>query len=212
LTTAPVTVNLATDTESLKKTITDFAAAYTAVVKLIATDTKYDPVTKTGGILQGDSAAVGLQRQLRSLAGATTGASTVFAHLSDAGLQLQADGSMTVNATALGNALANPTELKKLFSSSSLTDPTMDGFGKRFRVITDSLLGVDGALTTRTDGLGQQLTRNQKDQDRLNTRLTDIEKRLRAQYTALDATMATLNSQSSYITQQVAAWAASNKA
>ena len=35
-------VNVVTDTEALKKTVTDFAAAYTALVKLIATDTKYD--------------------------------------------------------------------------------------------------------------------------------------------------------------------------
>ena len=42
-----------------------------------------------------------------------------------------------------------------------------DGFGKRFRVIADAMLGIDGALTTRTDGLGQQLQRNQKDQDAL---------------------------------------------
>jgi flagellar capping protein FliD len=33
---------------------------------------------------------------------------------------------------------------------------------------------------------------------------------MRAQYTALDATMAVLNSQSSYITQQIAAFNASN--
>ncbi len=207
----PVTVNVVTDTEALKKTLTEFAAAYTAVVKLIATDTKFDPVSRKGGILQGDSAAVGLQRQLRSLAGAASGASAVFGHLSDIGLQLQADGSMTVNASKLDAALANVAELKKMFSGASLTDPTLDGFGKRFRVVTDAMLGIDGALTTRTEGLGQQLQRNQKDQDALTLRLEAIEKRYRAQYTALDTAMARLTSQSNYITQQIAAFNASNR-
>ena len=211
LTTSPVTVNVVTDTESLKKTITEFAAAYTAVVKLIAADTKYDPVSRKGGILQGDSAAVGLQRQLRNLAGAASGASTTFGHLSDAGLQLQADGSMTVDATKLDAALANVGELKKMFSGSSLTDPTLDGFGKRFRVVTDSMLGIDGSLTTRTEGLGQRLQRNQKDQDALSLRLEAIEKRYRAQYTALDTAMARLTSQNNYITQQIAAFNASSR-
>nr|HET7858229.1 flagellar filament capping protein FliD [Caldimonas sp.] len=204
VTTDPVTVNVATDTEALKKTITDFAAAYTAVVQLIATDTKYDAATRKGGILQGDSAAVGLQRQLRTLAGSVSGASAAFAHLSDAGLELQADGSMTVNASKLGNALGNLDELRKMFANSDLTDPTKDGFAKRFRVATDNMLGIDGALTTRTDGLGQQLQRNQKDQDALNVRLDAIEKRLRDQYTALDTVMAQLNTQSAYLTQQIA--------
>ena len=73
-TTAPVTVNVVADTDSLKKTITDFAAAYSAVYKLIADDTKYNPTSKTGGVLQGDSAATGMQRQLRTLAGGTSSA------------------------------------------------------------------------------------------------------------------------------------------
>ena len=206
--TGPVTVNVVTDTATLKKTLTDFAAAYTAVVGLIATDTKYDPVAKKGAILQGDSAATGMQRQLRTLAGSASSASSMFGHLSDIGLELQADGSMTVNSTKLDAALANPAELKKMFSASSATDPSLDGFGKRFRVIADSMIGIDGAVTTRTDGLGQQLERNQNDQDALQTRLTAIEARYRAQYTALDTAMAQLQTQSSYITQQIAAWAA----
>lgn len=209
--TGPATVNVVTDTEALKKTLTDFAAAYSALVKLIATDTKYDPVAKKGAILQGDSAATGMQRQLRTLAGSASAASAVFGHLSDIGLELQADGSMTVNASRLGAALANVAELKKMFSNSSLVDPTLDGFGKRFRSIADSMIGIDGALTTRTDGLNQQLQRNQKDQDALEMRLAAIEKRYRAQYTALDTAMAQLQTQSSYITQQIAAWSANAK-
>ena len=206
VTTTPATINVATDTTSLKKLITDFAAAYTAVNQIIADDTKYDPVAKVGGILQGDSAAVGLQRQLRTLVGQASGASATFAHLSDIGLQMQTDGSLTVNGAVLDNALSNVPELKKAFSNSNPTDPTQDGFGKRFRVITDSLLGIDGSLTARTDGLAAQLQRNQQDQDNLNVRLDGIETRMRAQYTALDSVMAQLNSQSSYITQQLAAF------
>ncbi len=209
--TGPATVNIATDTEALKKTLGDFAAAYSAVVKLIATDTKYDAVAKKGGLLQGDSAATGMQRQLRTLAGSASAASAVFGHLSDIGLELQADGSMTVNATRLDSALANVAELKKMFTSSSAVDPTLDGFGKRFRAIADTMIGVDGALTTRTDGLNQQIQRNQKSQDALEVRLAAIEKRYRAQYTALDTAMAQLQTQSAYITQQIAAWAANSK-
>ena len=152
-----------------------------------------------------------MQRQLRTLAGSASAASAVFGHLSDIGLELQGDGSMTVNATKLGAALANVAELKKMFSSSSPTDPTLDGFGKRFRTIADSMIGIDGALTTRTEGLGQQLQRNQKDQDALEIRLAAIEKRYRAQYTALDTAMAQLQTQSAYITQQIAAWSANAK-
>jgi flagellar hook-associated protein 2 len=94
----------------------------------------------------------------------------------------------------------------KLFTNSDPADPTQDGFGKRFRDATDAMLGIDGSLSARTAGLSQQLQSNQNDQDNLNVRLAATEKRLRAQYTALDTAMAALTTQSSYITQQVAAW------
>ncbi len=210
-TTGPVTINVVSDSATLKKNLTDFAAAYTAIYKLIAADTKYDATNRVGGILQGDSSAVGLQNQLRALASGTSGASSTFAHLSDVGLSIQADGSMTLDSTKADNALTNLTEVTKLFSNSSLTDPTQDGFAKRFRSATDAMLGIDGSLSTRVDGLNQSLQRNQKDQDSLNMRLASTESRLRAQYTALDTAMATLTSQASYITQQVAAWS-NNKA
>ena len=206
VTTAPVNVSVVPDKEAMKKTVTDFAAAYTAVVQLIANDTKYNSASETGGILQGDSSAVGLQRQLRNLVSGTSAASTVFTTLSSVGLQIQRDGSLTVNTTTLDNALSNLPELKKVFSNVNPTDPTQDGFATRFRTVTTAMLSTTGSLTTRTEGLNQEIERNQKNQDSLNVRLAAIEKRMRAQYTALDATMAKLNGVSSFVTQQINAF------
>jgi flagellar hook-associated protein 2 len=205
-TTAPMTLSVRPDATAMKKTLTDFAAAYTELAKLIATDTKYDATAKTGGVLQGDSTVVGLQVQLRSMLGATTSASTAFPRLSDAGFEQQQDGSLTVNAGKLDKALANLPQLQAMFAGSSTTDPSMDGFAKRFRVVTSAILGVDGSLTTRTNGLQDKLTRNQKSQDRMEDRLVQTQKRLEAQYSALDAKMGTLNALSSYVTAQIAQW------
>ena len=206
VTTSPVNVDVVADKDSLKKALTAFAEAYTAVNKLIAADTKYDPITKKGGPLLADSAVSTLQSQLRSLVGQSSGASAVFGRLSDVGLQLQADGSMTVNATKLDSALVNLPELKKAFSNSNILDPSQDGFGKKFRVLNDAMLAADGSLSSRSEGLSSQLTRNQKSQDDLNVRLAGIEKRLRAQYNALDKRMAQITSSSSLVTQQIAAY------
>ena len=201
----PTTITVAIDTASLQKTMADFASAYSALMTMFANDTKYDATTKKAGLLQGDSAVTGLQRQLRAIAGGTTSASTTFTYLSNAGFQIQRDGTMTVDATKLTNALGNLPELKKMFANSNVTDPTADGFAKRFRGFTDGVLGINGALTTRTSGLGNELKRNQTNQDNLSIRLAATEKRMRAQYTALDATMAKLNSTSAYLTQQITA-------
>lgn len=205
-TAGPVTIDVAADTETLKKTLTEFATAYTELSKLIVTDTKYDATAKKAGALQGDSAIVGLQNRLRSMLGASSGASTAYARLSDVGFEMQQDGSLTVNSTKLDKAIANLSELKALFSSSSLTDANLDGFGKRFRVVASDILGIDGALTSRTTGLNDKLKRNQTSQDRMEERLAQTQKRLEKQYSMLDAKLGTLNGLSTYVTNQVAQW------
>lgn len=202
----PMTVTVAADTAAIKKTLTDFASAYSDLAKLIATDTKYDAASKTAGVLQGDSAIVGLQSRLRAMIGAGSSASAVFGRLSDIGFEMQQDGSLTANAAKLDKAIANLPQLKLAFSNSSLTDPSLDGFAKRLRTIADDALGSAGVLTSRTDGLNEKLERNQDSQERLELRLAQTQARIEKQYSMLDAKLGQLNSLSTYVTQQVAMW------
>jgi len=204
VTSSPVDISVVQDNDTLKKQLQAFAEAYNAVQTLITTQTKYDAASKSGGPLQGDGAAVGLQRQLRNLAGASSGASSTFARLADVGLGTDATGQMVVSATKLDNALANPTEMKKMFANTDLLVPTNNGLGRQMRVLADSFLSVDGSLNSRAEGLRQRLDSNKSQQDKLTDRVAQTEKRLRAQYTALDTQMASLNGLSSYVTQQIA--------
>ncbi len=212
VTTDPVEIGVVQDNESLKKAVQAFADAYNALNTLIAGEVKYDAASKTGGPLQGDSTAVGLQRQMRTLMGSSSGASSVFTRLSDAGLELQRDGSLSVTAGKLDTALANLPELKKLFANTDTLVPGNNGIARQFRTMGDSLLSIDGAITTRTDGLRKRIDLNQEAQDRLDLRVAQTEKRLRAQYTALDATLGRMSGLSSYVTQQMAMFTNSTKA
>jgi flagellar hook-associated protein 2 len=76
--------------------------------------------------------------------------------------------------------------------------------------MADQVLGIEGSISTRTEGLRKRIDLNQDRQDMLEDRIAMMEKRLRAQYTALDRQMASLNSLSSYVTQQIAAMTSSN--
>jgi flagellar hook-associated protein 2 len=203
VTTGPVDIGVVQDNDSLKKAVQAFADAYNALNTLIAGEVKYDAASKTAGPLQGDSTAVGLQRQMRALMGSSSGASSVFARLSDVGLEMQRDGSLSVTAGKLDTALANLPELKKLFANTDTLVPAKNGIARQFRTMGDSLLSIDGPMTTRTDGLRKRIDMNQDAQDRLDLRAAQTEKRLRAQYTALDATLGRLSSLSSYVTQQM---------
>jgi len=206
VTTGDVQVSVAQDNTSIKSAITSFVAAYNGLSSLLKSQTKYDDATKTAGTLQGDSTAVSLQRQLRSMLTGTGTASSAFPTLSSMGLEIQTDGTLKVSDTKLNSALANLPEMKKAFANSDVADSANDGFAQKLRALGDQVLGTDGALATRTAGLNSTLKDNEGRQDDITTRMTDTEKRLRAQYTALDTKMAGLNTLSTYITQQIANW------
>jgi flagellar hook-associated protein 2 len=204
VTTAPVSLSVTSDKESVTKAVKAFADAYNALAKFIGDQTKYDETSKQGGPLQGDSAATGLQSRLRSLLGATSGASATFGRLSDIGLQLQRDGTISVDSTKLDAAAGNLGELKKAFSAADFADPANDGFARRFSTLATQVLGVDGSVTTRTAGLQKLIGTNTDAQAALNSRVDTYQQRLVAQYTSLDSNLAKLNSISSYVTQQLA--------
>jgi flagellar hook-associated protein 2 len=198
------------DREAVKTAVQGFADAFNALAKALAEQTKYDAASKTGGPLQGDSAATGLQRQLRALVNTGSGASAAFGRLSDVGLTMQRDGTLAVDGAKLDTATGNLAELKNAFANLDTGNSANDGFARRFSALATQVLGIDGSLTTRADGLRERLNKNGEDQTRLEERVDRYRTRLVAQYTAMDANLSRLNSLSAYMDQQLAALTQSN--
>ena len=196
-------VAVTSDRDAVKGAIQGFADAYNTLSKTISDQTRYDPASKVGGPLQGDSAATSLQRQLRGLLNAGSGASATFARLSDVGLEVQRDGTISVDSAKLGSATANLVELKKAFANSDTGNARNDGFARRYAALATQVLGTDGTLTTRTEGLRDRITRNSDEQTHVAERVDRFRARLVAQYTAMDASLSRLNGLSNYVTQQL---------
>jgi flagellar hook-associated protein 2 len=196
-------VAVSSDTDAVKKAIQAFAESYNELAKNINEQTRFDPTSRQGGPLQGDSAVGSIQRQLRNLVNTASGASSSFGRLSDLGLQMQRDGTINVNSTKLEAALSNPTEVKKAFSNLDAANSANNGFARRYVELATQVLGSDGTLTTRTQGLQKQLSQNSEAQARLNDRVDRFQQRLVQQYTALDGNLARLNALSSSVTQQL---------
>ena len=206
VTTSSANVTVSSDTATMKKAMQDFAAAYSDLNALIATDTKYDAANNKAGPLQGDSSIVGVQNSMRALLSASASASSSYARLSDAGFELQRDGSLTVNSTKLDNALSNFGQLKALFVDNPSNVASAEGFGKQFYDKTYSMLTTGGLINARSTALNDKLQRNQKAQDVLDQRLAQTQARLTKEYSALDTQISSLNGLSTYVTQQVAQW------
>jgi flagellar hook-associated protein 2 len=201
-TTAPVDVSVATDTETVKTKVTEFVTAFNELANYMRTQMAYNPDSKNGGALQGDQSAVALLNRLRGVINVASTASAKWTRLSEVGIAMKSDGTLAVDSTKLGNAVADLGELKKLFATDG-TDTESSGFMRRFKEVADAALGSEGTFESRNLSLKEMLRRNTRNQDSMQVRLDQTEARLRRQYTALDATMAQLNGLSSYLGQQL---------
>lgn len=198
----PTTLSVTTDSDKIKSNIEAFVKAYNDVNAMIKKQTAYDANTKTAGPLNGDSTMRAVTDRLRSIVvGSVDGATGGFSRLSDAGISIQADGTLKIDSTKLDAAIKDPTkDLSTLFGNATGKVGIAAVLGNEI----DAMLSVDGLITNRTNGLNATIKRMNNDKAALETRMTRIEERLRAQFTALDSAMGSLNTTSQYLTQQLA--------
>lgn len=200
---SPAQIAITQDKVAIQKSIQTFADAYSSLSKTLADSTKYVPGGKSG-VLQSDSTTVGLQNLMRKIVGSSSAGST-YSRLSEVGLEQQTDGSLKLNTTKLSTAMGDMSNLKTLFTKDN-SDAATNGFALKLRDFAKGLLASDGTVSNKSTALQGAISRNGKEQDRVNSRAAVVEKQLRAQYSALDAQMANLNGLSSYVTAQLAQW------
>ena len=82
------------------------------------------------------------------------------------------------------------------------------GYAYQLNNLTNNYLGSSGFIAGSTNGLNATITDINKQKADFSSRLVDIEARYRAQYTALDTSISSMNATSSFLTQQFAAMAA----
>ncbi len=198
-TTAPATVQIARDNGATKTAVNGFVKAWNDLRSLVGNQTAFNEATKTGAVLYGDSSPRTLLSQLRNAMTSAVAGAGAYDVLSDVGLTFQKDGSLAVNDAKLQSAIdSNPTDLQALFAGA-------DGIATRLNTRLTSMLGADGALAARTDGLNTTLRNLSKREDALQARLDAVEARYRAQFTRLDAALSRMQGTSSWLTQQLSA-------
>lgn len=176
-------------------------------------------VTHSGGVLSIASARYGSASQAAVTGGNGMASLLGASPVTSGGV----DAAGTINgATATGNgqmltgATGNASEgLALLISGSALgargNVTFSQGYAYQISHYLDTVLGDDGSLKTRTNGLDSSIKSIDQRQLQLEARLVQIEKRYRAQFSALDAMLSNMNNTSSFLTQQLASLPGSNQ-
>lgn len=197
-------ISVGPDRSKVTSAVDAFVKAYNDLNGTLQEATKYDPGTKTAGLLQGDTTAVNLQNAIRGVLQSAT-AGSAYARLADVGIAVELGGNLLVDSTKLNTALDNGDEVKNLFTidnSNTLTN----GFARKFKTFADGLLATDGFFSTKDASLKRSLDANSKDQTRLNEKVARFEATLNRRYSALDTQMASLSALNAYVAQQVTLW------
>jgi flagellar hook-associated protein 2 len=117
---APVSITVASDTASIKSALSSFVAAYNTYAGKVHDLTYYDASSKKAGDLQGDATARSVVSQVKNtLTSSIPGLSGGLSMLSQVGISLQADGTLSMDSSKFDKALANPAfNVSSLFASA----------------------------------------------------------------------------------------------
>jgi flagellar hook-associated protein 2 len=201
------TITVAQDGSALSSKISAFVTAFNTLDKSLKDISSYDASAKKGAALYGDSAINSLRREIRSIITSTLGvnATTSYNRLSQVGVSLKSDGTLSLDNTALNTAInANFNKVAKLFSGTGnpSDSKTLQGFAYQLNTALTTATGIDGLITNRKSSLQSEIRRLQARADQEQLRLADLQQMYQRQYTALDSTVASLNSMASYLTNQ----------
>ncbi|MCZ9148007.1 flagellar filament capping protein FliD [Escherichia albertii] len=206
VTTGNQTLTITQDTAKAQSAIKDWVNAYNSLIDNFSSLTKYtavdagsDSQSSGNGALPGDSTLRTIQTQLKSMLSNTVGSSN-YKTLAQMGITTDpSNGKLELDADKLTAAL------KK---DASGVGALIVGDGKKTGITTTigtnltSWLSTTGIIKAATDGVSKTLNKLTKDYNAASDRIDAQVARYKEQFTQLDVLMTSLNSTSSYLTQQ----------
>ena len=156
-TTSATNLTVVRDTAAIGNSISGFVKAYNDLSSTLATVSAYNPASKTGALLQGDSTVRSLQSQLRAaLTTTVTGTSGALTTLSQVGVSFQKDGSLALDSTKLGNAISNNfNEIAGLFAAVGNATDSLVNFNSASNATKPGNYAVNiSQLATRGTAVG----------------------------------------------------------
>jgi flagellar hook-associated protein 2 len=188
------TLTLSSNPDATESKIKDFANAYNGVVNFIAAQSDAD--------WGNDSSIRSVKRRMQDILTTEISGSGSFSTLSELGFETQRDGTLVVNSTTLSDAMTKDFDgVISLFTGEA----GVDGISKIFSGYLDSMTdSIDGLLATRKKSTDSNTRRIDRRIENLEARMVSREKTLQAQFSAMEELVSGLNSQSSFLLQQMA--------
>lgn len=206
VTTGNQTLTIKSDTSKAESAVSDWVDAYNTLQDTFSSLTKYtavdvgsDAQDTSNGALLGDSTLRTLQTQLKSMLTNSSSSST-YKTLAQIGVTTDpSTGKLELDSDALKTALTKDADgVKEMLVGDGKTT------GTTTRIATNltSWLSSTGVIQTAKDGVSKTLNNLTEQYNKVSDRIDSMVARYKEQFTQLDVMMNSLNSTSSYLTQQ----------
>jgi flagellar hook-associated protein 2 len=184
------------DAAGMAKTVKGLVDAINGALARIDSLTAYDTSTRTSGPLAGDAGVGAVRNALLNAVYPTDGTS-----LAAVGIQLDRYGKLTFDEAKFKDAYsADPAAVAARFTSGGVA-----GFAARVqKVAAGASNSVDGTITAAITGRNSDIKRMQDSIADWDTRLALRQDSLQRQFTALETAMSQMQSQSSWLSSQLA--------
>ncbi len=192
-------MNVKIDEDGIKGKIQSFVDGYNSVVSFVTEQSVIDG--SEGGILRGDSGLATVKRHLQDMLTTNIGSSGSFNYLSELGLETQRDGTLIINSTVLTSAIQNNLEDVETLL---VGEDGVTGIATQFKDYLESNTDMfDGLLAGRKESIDSNVRRIDDRLDQAEMRLLKKEETLRARFDAMEQLVSSMNSQSSFLSQQM---------
>jgi len=193
---AATTLTVANDPAGLTTKLNTFVSAYNALASKVKTLTAYNSTTGISGYFNGDTGITRVMTQIRDAIFSTpAGVSSSYTSMSSLGIRFQANGTLALDSSVLTTAAS---------SDFAAVAQTIGAYGAAMDTVADNMLSTTGIMATKNTSLTSLIDALEDDQLAMERRMTSLEKRYRAQFTALDVLVSNLQTTSSYLSRQLA--------
>jgi len=180
----PVILQVSPNLTPIATDINNFVSSWNTLIQGVNAGIQTNSTTGTAGTLSGDTSVDFVQQQLLAALSSSMSGNNGVVNLQSMGIQMQDDGTLSVDSPTLNNALQNN------FSAVQTLFQTTTGVGQAIQKSLTALTNpAKGALNVDMNGIANQVTDLNSQISDFQLQLQATQKQLTAEYTTINTTL-----------------------
>lgn len=180
----PVTLQISPNLTPIATDINNFVSSWNTLIQAINSGIQFNSSTGTAGTFTGDMSVDMVQQQLLSAVGGSMAGNNGVVNLQSIGIEMQDDGTLSVDSTTLNDALQNNfSAVQNLFQSTSGVGMNLQS---SLTTLTDT---ANGPLAVDMNGINSEIMDLNNQISNFQLQLQNTQTQLLSEYNTINTTL-----------------------